>query len=328
MMKKLKLICTILCGMVVSFGATAQQVDYSVVYVPEEAGCEFIQITSAGDYVCMPVVERFRNRIDWLTNRIIDISKTGTHIAYLSYRNNTTNIFVKELGKQGGSVQRTNRSAVLDFSYSPDGKYICFSEKRGDTNQIFQTGAESGYICRQITSANQDYSPIYSKDMKQIFFARAEANGVSIWSYNIQNSFLSSFTAGQNPYPSPNESAIYCTRMNGSGKAEIWRFDYASGVEECIISDTNRSFTSPVLSPDGQWLLFVGESIIDTGTFTYRNTDLYVCHPDGSNFEQLTYHAADDLSPVWSRDGRYIYFISQRGSADATANIWRMNFVY
>ena len=41
---------------------------------------------------------------------------------------------------------------------------------------------------------------------------------------------------------------------------------------------------------------------------------------------QLTYHAADDLSPVWSRDGRYIYFISQRGSATATANVWRMNF--
>ena len=28
---------------------------------------------------------------------------------------------------------------------------------------------------------------------------------------------------------------------------------------------------------------------------------------------QLTYHAADDLSPVWGRDGRYIYFVSQRG---------------
>ena len=47
---------------------------------------------------------------------------------------------------------------------------------------------------------------------------------------------------------------------------------------------------------------------------------------DGSDFTQLTYHAADDLSPVWSSDGKYIYFISQRGSADAVANIWRLNF--
>ena len=45
---------------------------------------------------------------------------------------------------------------------------------------------------------------------------------------------------------------------------------------------------------------------------------------DGTGLMQLTYHAADDLSPAWSKDGRYIYFISQRGSADAIANIWRI----
>ena len=315
-------------GVMMSLSVSAQQVDYSVVYVPEESGCDFIPVTTAGDYVCMPVVQRKRDRIDWLSNRILDVSKAGTHIAYLSYRNNTSNIFIKELGKQGSSVQRTNRTAVLDFSYSPDGKYICFSEKRGDVNQIFQTGAETGYICRQITSANRDYSPIYSDDMKQIFFARQEANSVSIWSYSVQNSFLSSFTVGQNPCLSFNEPAIFCIRTNGMGKSEIWKFNYETGSEECIVSDPERSFSTPMLSPDGKWLLFVGESAIDTGNGFYRNTDLYVCQPDGSNFYQLTYHAADDLSPVWSKDGRYIYFISQRGSADATANVWRMNFVY
>ena len=29
-----------------------------------------------------------------------------------------------------------------------------------------------------------------------------------------------------------------------------------------------------------------------------------------------------------SRDGKYIYFISQRGNASATANVWRMSFVF
>lgn len=43
---------------------------------------------------------------------------------------------------------------------------------------------------------------------------------------------------------------------------------------------------------------------------------------------QLTYHAADDLSPVWSKDGKSIYFISQRGSTDGIANIWKMEFNY
>lgn len=222
----------------------------------------------------------------------------------------------------------TNRSAVLDFSYSPDGKYICFSETRGKTNQIFQTDAREGYVCRQITSGNQDYSPVYSSDMKQIFFARQEMKSISIWSYNVQNNFLSTFTAGMNPWPLKSEQAFICTRMNAAGNSELWKINYQTGTEECIISDPQRSFTSPVISPDGKWLLFVGSSKITNDSFTYMNTDIFVARLDGTDMAQLTYHAADDLSPVWSRDGRYIYFVSQRGSATGTANIWRMNFNY
>lgn len=306
----------------------AQTVDYSVVSVPEESGIDFQQVTTNSDYVCMPTVRRSTAGLNWLSNRILDISIDGAFLAYLSYRNNTTNIFIKDISRQGSSVQRTNRQAVLDFSFSPDGKNICFSETRGKTNQIFQTSATAGYVCRQITSAAMDYSPVYSSDISQIFFARQEQNGTSIWGYNIKNNFLSTYSIGMNPCPIPKQEAYYCSRIGGNGKTEIWKVDYASGVEECIVSDVNRSFSTPSLSPDGQWLLFVGESIIETERIRYRNTDIFVCRTDGTALAQLTYHAADDLSPIWSRDGRYIFFISQRGSANATANVWRMNFVY
>jgi Tol biopolymer transport system component len=306
----------------------AQQVDYSVVSVPEETGIEFRQVTTANDYVCMPLVKRSNNTINWLSNRILGISADGERIAYLSYRNNTTNIFIKDLDKQGSSVQRTNRSNVLDFSFSPDGKYICFSEQKGKTNQIFQTSATDGYVCRQITNSNQDYSPVYSSDMEQIYFARQEKNSISIWSYNVRDNFLSSYTSGMNPYPISDSGMFVCTRMNAEGKSEIWKINANSGVEECIIADRERSFTSPMISPDGQWLLFVGSSNITNGKMNYFNTDIFVAKLDGTHLQQITYHAADDLSPVWSKDGKYIYFISQRGDAAGTANIWRMNFNY
>ncbi len=304
------------------------QVDYSVVSVNEESGTEFTRITSENDYVCMPEVRRSGTAVNWLSNRILDISVDGTQLAYLSARNNTTNIFIKDIGKQGSSVQRTNRQAVLDFSYSPDGKNICFSEQSGRNNQIFQTSARTGYVCRQITGSNRDYSPVYSADMKNIFFARQEANGVSVWSYNISNNFLSSYTKGMNPCPVPGRTSILCTRVNANGNGEIWRVDYANGTEECILSAPDRSFTTPSLSPDGQWILVTGSNVLSAGTFMYANTDIFVCRTDGTRLTQLTYHAADDLCPVWSRDGRNIYFISQRGSAEATANVWRMSFVY
>lgn len=303
------------------------QVDYSVVYVNEEAYTDFTQITSDNDYVCMPQVRRSGKNVNWLANKIIDVSKDGKQIAYLSLRNNTTNIFIKDLDKQGSSVQRTNRTAVLDFAYSPDGQYICFSETSGKNNQIFQTGATSGYVCRQFTSNNKDYSPVYSKDMKQLFFARQEANGTSIWSYNIQNNFLSNYTKGMTPHPVEG-SSLLCARTNAQGKGEIWKVDYSSGLEECILSDPNRSFTTPSLSPNGEWILMVGSSVLQNGNRSYANTDIYVCKADGTQLTQLTYHAADDLSPVWSVSGAYIYFISQRGNAEGKANVWRMTFTY
>lgn len=139
---------------------------------------------------------------------------------------------------------------------------------------------------------------------------------------------LANYSQGLNPYPVKGEPAFICVRPNAAGHSEIWKVNYETGVEECIVSQPDRDFTSPSISPDGQWLLFVGSSKIETGSFSYYNTDLFVSRLDGTGFAQLTYHAADDLSPVWSKDGRYIYFVSQRGNKEAKANIWRMTFNY
>lgn len=324
-MKKIFLF-SLFCSLCVSLGA--QNVDYSVVFVQQESGINFTKVSSDNDYVCMPEVKRNRGGIDWLSNRILGVSADGQNLAYLSYRSNTTNIFIKDVNKMGGSVQRTNRQNVLDFSYSPDGKNICFSEIAGKTNRIFVTDATKGYICRQITNGDRDYTPVYATDKSQIYFARQEAQGYSIWSYSIKDNFLSNISRGMNPCPIPNDESILCIRTSADGNNEIWKINMNNGVEECIVSDAERSFTSPMVSPDGQWVLFVGSSSIEGQNFVYRNTDIFVCRIDGTEFTQLTYHAADDISPVWSQDGKYIYFISQRGSSTGTANIWRMNFIF
>lgn len=304
---------------------SAQKVDFSVVYVPEETSLDLMKITKEGDYVCMPQVRRSRTGINWLTNKIIDVSPDGQTLAYLSLRNGLSNIFVKDTERQGASSQRTNRTSVMDFSYSPDGKSICFSEVKGKTNQIFVTDAHQGYVCRQVTSGAQDYSPVYSNDMKTIYFTRLEQRGSSVWGYDIAKNYLSSYTSGMNPTSDSRKNVLYVARES-NGKGEIWRINVNSGVEECVLSDNERSFYSPQLSPDGRHLVLVGSSKIDTGNGGYYwNTDIYTCKTDGTDLMQLTHHAADDLSPTWSSDGKYIYFISQRGNAEGLANVWRMN---
>lgn len=304
----------------------AQTVDYSVAHVLEETGNDLVKVTSDYDYVAMPELKRFRQGVNWETNRILSVTPNGNEIAFLSQRNNTSNIFIKDLGKKGVSRQRTNKSDIIDFSYSPDGTKICFTERKSkNNNQLFITDSSNGFVCRLITSDSQDYSPIFSPDMQNIFFVRLEDRGCGIWSYDLENNYLSSYTHGMNPCPA-NDNEIYISRTSETGKGEVWKINCETGTEECILSDAKSSFYSPLLSPDGSKLLLVGESLLVNEEVEYWNTDIYVCNTDGTNLQQMTYHAADDLSPVWSADGNYIYFISRRGSSDAIANIWRMKF--
>lgn len=321
-MKKIFLI-SLLLGSALTLNA--QQVDYSVVSVDAEEGLNLVKISKDDDQVCMPEVRRNGKELEWWTGRVISISPSQ-ELGFLAYKNNTSNVFVRNLDNGESARQRTNRQLVLDFSFSPDGSKICFSEQQGKMNRIFTTDAKTGFVCRQITENAQDYTPTYSPDMQQIFYARQEGVNLSIWGFNLNDNSVSSYTSGFNPYPMNDGKSILCTRKSASGRCEIWRVDYTTGVEECILSSPDSSFTTPSVSPDGEWMLLVGKSIIHTPNFSYPNTDIYVCKMDGTQLTQLTHHAANDVSPVWSLDGKYIYFVSQRGSAKATANIWRMNF--
>ena len=113
-------------------------------------------------------------------------------------------------------------------------------------------------------------------------------------------------------------------RNSTAGISEIWLVNYIEGTETLILSDKNRGFTNPVLSPDGQWILCQGNS--KSSISKKNNLDIFAVKIDGTGFVQLTYHPADDCCPVWSKDGKYIYFLSTRANKDDYFNIWRIRF--
>jgi Tol biopolymer transport system component len=49
--------------------------------------------------------------------------------------------------------------------------------------------------------------------------------------------------------------------------------------------------------------------------------DLWLSTVDGDEPRRLTTHEANDTSPAWSPDGRYILFLSSRGE---TTQVWRL----
>lgn len=315
--------CLLLCALGLSCSSLKTTVDYGTVSVPQEGGIKFEKITEESDDVITPNVRK-RPLLEWWINSFIAISPDGARIAYINQKNNMSNVMVKSATQGGVSVQRTFRNNVQDVSWSPDGKTLCYSEFYNGQNRVQLVNADQGSVVSQISTGNtNDYSGVIV-DMKseRILFHRGEGSlyNYSIWEYDRKTNLFSNYSRGMTPCPIPSDKdSYYCSRFTNKGLCEIWRVNPKTGVEEVVLSRPDQSFTTPKLSPDGKWLLCTGSSTGD-------NTDIYVIGTDGNNLTQLTYHPGNDISAVWSPDGKSIYFLSQRGNVEGKYNVWKMNF--
>lgn len=312
------------------------KLNYSVIDVPEEGGVKFEQITEDSDCVNKEgLVSKAKgmfgiknlSKIDWWVNPRIAVSPDGSKVAYLNWKNRTSNVMVKDAHRGGASTQRTFRANVTDFTWSPDGNTICFTEFRSGHFGVYLVDASQGTVVRQISTGNEnDFAGQITADGKHILFHRGEGPGAySIWSYDREKNLFSNYSRGMTPVMIPGKpNEIYCARFTDQKESEIWRINFETGVEEIILSQPGRSFTTPQLSPDGQWLLVTGSSISEKDKNI--NTDIYVVRTDGTNLTQLTYHPGNDMSAIWAPDGRSIFFLSQRGSAKRVFNVWKMSF--
>lgn len=345
-MRRLLIIIALASTCIVT-GAKKIKFDYSVVFVPEEGGIKLEKITDDADRVadyCNNPARHGRGGnivgsasglfgsrkttvLDWWILPQIALSPDGKRIGYINEKNGTTNIMIKSATKGGASVQRTFRTNVQGFSWSPDGKELCFTELRGGHQGVYMVSADQGTVVKQISNSNDnDYCGEISRDGNTIFFHRGEGySSYSLWSYDRKTNLFSNYSRGMTACLIPGSpNTIYCARFTDKQESEIWRINFVTGVEELILGQPGKSFTSPQLSPDGRWLLVVGNSKSEKEGID--NTDIFVIRTDGTQLTQLTYHPGNDLSPIWSHDGKSIFFLSQRGSSDRLYNVWRMDF--
>lgn len=342
-MKKIfKSLVALSLGGILLTSCGAQQGLYLESFAPEEGSLNLVKITDennnsvvAGGISSFNAMWNYANtqwgicgdiRLTWGTSRLLSLSPDGKKLAYCTRMNKQDNVMVRSTGSQGLATQRTFRN-VGSFSWGNDNN-IYFSDVNGDNSYICSVNADAGSMMKQHTSGSVwDRDPVVSNDGKLVFFTRSGSgnHAASIWSLNRENGTLTSCARGYNPCLIPgNNEAFYCVRNSTSGRSEIWYVNYVKGEESLILSDSKRSFTNPSLSPDGRWIVCEGNSV--SSISKKDNLDIFVVRTDGTNLTQLTYHPQSDVSPVFSHDGRSIYFISSRANKEQSYNIWRMNF--
>jgi Tol biopolymer transport system component len=125
----------------------------------------------------------------------------------------------------------------------------------------------------------------------------------------------SSFGDNFPDYSPDGRRVAFASARNGAS-SEIWLVEADGSNPTQLTRGPGLSQSSPRWSPDGRTIAY--DSLGEDGSW-----DVWTIDAEGSAPRRFTTHPADDNLPSWSRDGRFLYWNSDRAGP---RSIWRAPF--
>lgn len=196
------------------------------------------------------------------------------------------------------------RDNIEGFDISPTGKRAIF-DARGD---IFSVPAEHGEIVNLTNSQGvRDLYSAWSPDGKYIAYMSDASGEYEIYLLeNKKGAEPKQLTSGSKAwkYPSvwsPDSKYLAYSDRN----LKLWLVDVKSGKITEVNSATQNEIREYNFSPDSKWITYTREG-------SNGLSAIWVYNIETSKNNQLTDNTFNDASPVFSRDGNYIFFASDR----------------
>ncbi len=209
-------------------------------------------------------------------------------------------------------------------SLSPDGDSVVYASAVSGNWDIYlqRVGGENAMNLTE-NSPDDDTHPAFSPDGEQIAFHSQRAGG-GIFVMGATGESVRRLTdLGCSPAWSPDGSEIAfaeeCTvntPHDRGRKSQLWTVNLKTG-ETRLISEADS--VQPSWSPHGLRIAYW--SIDDATGKRTGQRDIWTIPANGGDAVQVTQDAPTDWNPVWSWDGNYIYFSSDRGGS---LNLWRI----
>ena len=218
-------------------------------------------------------------------------------------------------------AQLTDRPGIeRQPTISPDGRTVVFvSDERGNDDLYLLRVGGRNVVALTADSDAADTAPAFSPDGARIAF-RSERAGGGIFVMDATGESVRRVTdAGYDPRWSPDGTALVVADepvidpMSRHIESALWVVKLADGARRKV---ADADAVGGRWSPSGRRIVYWGRQ-------RFAQRDIRTVASDGSQASSpvpVTEDAAVDWSPVWSPDGRYVYFASNRGG---TMNLWR-----
>ncbi len=251
-------------------------------------------------------------------------SPDGSQIAFLSNRADEKQAQLYLISVDGGEARplTTVAGSFAQFAWSPAGTQLVAQFRKKDAAVLEREKDEQkkklGIVMRHITHL----------DYKINGAGYAPAEKWHIWTIDAESGAAEQLTDGRfdetEPRWTPDGNHILCVSNRSvdpalnPDAAELYLLPAAGGELQRIETRDGRKWL-PTISPDGQWVTFMGREQLRK---PYQNSSLYIAPISGGTPRNLT--GAFDLHmslvtitdsgsgspqtpPVWSSDGRCLY---------------------
>lgn len=211
---------------------------------------------------------------------------------------------------------------ITGLDWSPDGSMIVFATHTG----LWQVAAAPDRHDKPTpvirVAGASTASPAFSRPPRNGVVRMAyehNVRDVNVWRWRLGpvgreevSRFEGSTWWDDHPAISPDGRRV-AFASNRSGSGEIWlaRDDGSQPVQ--LTFHGGPVVVSPQWSPDQTRIAYTSQA--------GGNRDVFVTGADGTRSERLTWESSQEEFPSWSRDGRSIYFKSNRGGS---SGIWKL----
>lgn len=216
--------------------------------------------------------------------------------------------------------QLTDRKDAEFFpSLAPDGESLVYAAKTSGNWDIYWQPLDSNTpVNLTEDSRARDWQPAYSPDGKSIAF-QSERNPPGVYVMDLATRHLRRVSEiGATPSWSPDGTELVVSEAGGVNPEQrpvapsaLWIINVETGARRLL---TGGDAVQPRWSPHGHYIAY-------WLTHHGGQRDVAIIPASGGEAVMVTDDEATDWNPVWSPDGNYLYWASDRGGS---MNFWRV----